>query len=93
MEDLNRIFLLTQELGIIIKLQKSQLTLSQEILCLEMRLDSRIFRAFPSAKRIAGCLQTVYEFLALLSCLAHQWMSLLETLSSIKMFVKSGRLQ
>lgn len=92
MEDMHKTIHLTQELGLLLNLQKSQLTPSQEILYLGIILNSQVFWAFASHKRISNCLQTVRKFLALSSCLTQQWMSLLGTLASIETFVKLGRL-
>ncbi|XP_068242295.1 uncharacterized protein [Palaemon carinicauda] len=51
LEDLQMTVNLSEELGFLIKKDKSQLTTSQEILYLGMEIQSRAFRAFPSASR------------------------------------------
>ncbi|XP_066958558.1 uncharacterized protein [Macrobrachium rosenbergii] len=49
-EDLHKTLLLTQDLGLLLNFQKSQLTPSQEIAYLGMRINSWSFRVFPAPK-------------------------------------------
>lgn len=90
-EDLRTTLRLTQELGILINVEKSQLPPTQEILYLGMVLNSQTW-VFPAPKRIDSCLGTICQLLSLQVCSANQWMSLLGTLASIVQFVKLGKL-
>lgn len=92
MEDLHKTLQLAQNLGILINQEKSELVPSQSVVYLGMKIDSRIFRAFPSNKKIQSCTQKIRHFLNLQSRSANDWMSLLGTLSSIEMFIPLGRL-
>lgn len=65
MEDLRKTVLLFQHLGLLISMQKSQLTPSQEILYLGMMIDIWNFWVSPSPKRVKSCLRTVNEFVSL----------------------------
>ncbi|XP_064107554.1 uncharacterized protein LOC135216312 [Macrobrachium nipponense] len=92
LEDLQVTMTLTQQLGLLVNLDKSQLTPSQDIIYLGMRIQSVVFRAFPAPNRFLECLRKVKLFLGRWTCSAREWMSLLGTLSSIEQFVSLGRL-
>ncbi|XP_068238456.1 uncharacterized protein [Palaemon carinicauda] len=83
---------LTQQLGLVVYLAKSQLTPSQNIICLGMWIQSVVFRAFPAPKRILECLRKVEHFLDRRTCSVREWMSLLGTPSLIEQFISLGRL-
>ncbi|XP_064111450.1 uncharacterized protein LOC135218938 [Macrobrachium nipponense] len=94
LEDLHKTFLMTQELGLIINKEKSQIEPSQTILYLGIVLDSARFRASPSQERQNRCLEKLGSGIPGVerSAWAMDWMSLLGTLSSLEQFVSLGRL-
>lgn len=80
------------DLGLLIMKKKLQLSPSQVIIYLGVKIDSLNFWVFLSPKRVQLCLQTVRNFLALKSCSTNSWMSPLGTLTSIEKFISMGRL-
>lgn len=92
MKDLQRTLSLTDELGLIVNLPKSQLSPSQDLTYLGVRMNSVLFQVFPTSQRIEKCLLKVRYLMAAKTCSAKEWMSLLGTLSSLEMFVSLGRL-
>ncbi|XP_064088647.1 uncharacterized protein LOC135203010 [Macrobrachium nipponense] len=92
LEDLSVTLKMTQSLGILVNLEKSQLSPQQNIVYLGIQMDSQGFLASPSIERIERCLSKVSVFPGKEHCSAREWMSLLGTISSLEQFVSLGRL-
>ena len=87
------ILTLTQELGIIINVEKSLLVPCQSLTYLGMRIDTIRFWVSPTEKRIDRALSLLGEFLSSESRSARCWQSLLGFMSSLERFVPGARLR
>ena len=84
---------LTNQLGILINMEKSVLDPSQVINYLGMTIDAANFWVFPAQKRIDNALSIFSEFLSSDNQSARSWQSLLGHMSSLEKFVPGGRLR
>ena len=89
----DQVLQLCAELGILVNLEKSSLTPTQSITYLGIDLDSLIFKASPTRKRIDGLRKLVEEFLSFEWQPADLWRSLLGHLSSMTQLVPGARLR
>ena len=93
LEDLQTVFQLCHELGIVVNPQKSNLVPSQVVQYLGVVIASTSFRASPSVERISRLQSTAAEFQSCASPTATFWLSLLGVLSSLAHLVPGGRLR
>ena len=82
---------LCQELGIVINLEKSDLSPTQSSTYLGMVLDSQGLRAFPTQKRMDRLRDLVTTFLSAPSPPASLWQQVIGHLSSLTLLVPGGR--
>ena len=93
LRDLQTVFQLCHELGIVVNPQKSSLVPSQVVQYLGVVIDAKTFRASLSQERISKLLSTAKEFRSSASPPASLWLSLLGVLSSLAHLVPGGRLR
>ena len=84
---------LCQELGIVVNLEKSTLTPSQQIRHLGIRIDSQTFRASATPSRIEKFFSIAEEFLSSKLQSAKFWRVLLGHLASLSRLVPIGQLR
>ena len=84
---------LCRELGIVINMEKSSLTPSQEIIYLGMIINSQILRASPTVERQRNLISIIEEFLSSGSQPAFLWQKILGHLSSLNQLVPGSRLR
>ena len=92
LHDLQVVFDLCHELGIVVHPEKSHLEPSQVVQYLGVVIDTRSFRA-SSPDRVARLLSTAGEFLSSADPPASTWLSLQGMLSSLSHLVPGGRLR
>ena len=82
---------LTTRLGLLVNLEKSDLTPSTRLCYLGMELDTGLALAFPATKRVERLLQIIQQFRDLESPPAWDWLRLLGHLVSLERLVPRGR--
>ena len=81
------------QLGMLVNPLKSDLVPSQCRVYLGMRIDTSLYRAFPSEDRVARFRRVVESFTALSDPPAELWLRLLGHLSSLEKLMPGGRLR
>ena len=91
-EDTNSVLRITEQLGLLVNWQKSDLVPSQKILYLGMEIDTAVGRVLPAPKRIDRLLELVQQFRASDHQSAWDWLRLLGHLVSLEKLVPWGRM-
>ena len=89
----DQVLSLCQELGIVVNLEKSTLTPSQQIMYLGIRIDSQTFWASATPSRIEKSFSIAEEFLSSKVQSAKFWRVLLGHLASLSCLVPNGQLR